>query len=134
MKVYITILASLPTLPMRMRSSINRNLTEIVELHEEILKDLHRIIPRSHQLDHPLPTEKPTMHDNGHRRWWSLDAAPGLQNGTAWLNDIPVMISDPQIAAEVAKGFSKKVSPLERVRGPTGTPRSWSLDESLLHI
>lgn len=110
MNVYVTILASLPTLPMRMRSSINRNLTEIVELHQGILKDLHRIIPRSDQLDHSLLAEKPTMHANGHRRWWSLDAAPGLQKGIAWLNDIPGMISDPQIAAEVAKCFSKKMN------------------------
>ncbi|KAJ6445632.1 membrane-associating domain-containing protein [Purpureocillium lavendulum] len=44
--VYVTILASLPTLCMGLRASINQNLTEIIELHEEILGDLHRVMSR----------------------------------------------------------------------------------------
>ncbi|KAF7537888.1 hypothetical protein G7Z17_g12762 [Cylindrodendrum hubeiense] len=112
MNVYITILASLPTLPMRLRSSINRNLTEIVELHEEILGDLHRVIPHSEytQLDLSLSFAKPTNHGNGHRRWWSHDGISEIQNGVAWLHNVPGMVSDPQVAAEVAKIFGKKMN------------------------
>ncbi|KAL6402898.1 rho guanyl nucleotide exchange factor [Ilyonectria robusta] len=112
MNVYITILASLPTLPMRLRSSINRNLTEIVELHEEILGDLHRVIPHSEytQLDLSLPFAKPTNPGNGHRRWRSHDGVSESSNGVAWLHNVPGMVSDPQVAAEVAKIFGKKMN------------------------
>ncbi|KAK7408157.1 hypothetical protein QQX98_009686 [Neonectria punicea] len=112
MNVYITILASLPTLPMTLRSSINRNLTEIVELHEELLGDLHRVIPHSEytQLDLALPLTRSTNHAHGHRRWWSHDAAQEYQNGAAWFHDVPGMVSEPQVAAEVAKVFGKKMN------------------------
>ena len=46
-KVYVTLLASIPALSLNLRASINRNLNEIVELHEELLGDLHRVIPHS---------------------------------------------------------------------------------------
>lgn len=96
---------------MRLRSSINRNLTEIVELHEEILGDLHRVIPHSEytQLDISLPFAKPTIPGNGHRRWRSHDGVSESSNGVAWLHNVPGMVSDPQVAAEVAKIFGKKV-------------------------
>ncbi|KAI5466600.1 hypothetical protein BGZ63DRAFT_409851 [Mariannaea sp. PMI_226] len=112
MNVYITILASLPTLSIRMRSSINRNLTEIVELHEEILGDLHRIIPYSEytQTNISLPIEQKMGHGIGHRRWWSHDAGSIHPKGAAWLHSLPSMLSDPQVAAEVAKLFSKKMN------------------------
>ncbi|KAH6997555.1 hypothetical protein BKA56DRAFT_469162 [Ilyonectria sp. MPI-CAGE-AT-0026] len=112
MNVYITILASLPTLPMRLRSSINRNLTEIVELHEEILGDLHRVIPHSEytQLDLSLSFAKPTNPGNGHRRWRSHDGVSESSNGVTWLHNVPGMVSDPQVAAEVAKIFGKKMN------------------------
>ncbi|KAH7137148.1 RSP protein [Dactylonectria estremocensis] len=112
MNVYITILASLPTLPMRLRSSINRNLTEIVELHEELLGDLHRVIPHSEytQLDFSLSLPKPKNLGNGHRRWWSHDGVPESQIGAAWLQNVPGMVSEPQVAAEVAKIFGKKMN------------------------
>ncbi|KPM37086.1 hypothetical protein AK830_g9460 [Neonectria ditissima] len=112
MNVYITILASLPTLPMTLRSSINRNLTQIVELHEELLGGLHRVIPHSEytQLDLPLPLPRSASHANGHRRWWSLDAAQEYQDGVIWLHDVPGMVSEPQVAAEVAKVFGKKMN------------------------
>ncbi|KAH7133510.1 RSP protein [Dactylonectria macrodidyma] len=112
MNVYITILASLPTLPMRLRSSINRNLTEIVELHEELLGDLHRVIPHSEytQIDLSLSLPKPKSLVNGHRRWWSHDGVPESQLGAAWLYNVPGMVSEPQVAAEVAKIFGKKMN------------------------
>ncbi|KAK0734140.1 hypothetical protein B0T26DRAFT_736899 [Lasiosphaeria miniovina] len=114
MNVYVTILASLPTLPPGLRSSINRNLTEIVELHEEMLGDLHRAVPHSEytqleslprMLTHPSPAAR------GHHRWRSLDAVPeDNKDGVSWLRDVPGMIADPQTAAEVAKVFTKKMN------------------------
>ncbi|KAK3694652.1 hypothetical protein B0T22DRAFT_526496 [Podospora appendiculata] len=112
MNVYVTILASLPTLPAGLRSSINRNLTDIVELHEEMLGDLHRAVPHSEytQLELPLPVAPPGAAVRGHHRWRSLDAVPEDKDGISWLRDCPGMLADPQTAAEVAKIFSKKMN------------------------
>lgn len=108
MNVYITILASLPTLSPGLRSSINQNLTEIVELHETLLGDLHRVVPHSEytQLELPSIPDKPNL---GHKRWRSLDIVPEDKVGLTWLQAIPGMTAEPQVAAEVAKVFSKRV-------------------------
>ncbi|KAK3341712.1 hypothetical protein B0T25DRAFT_350820 [Lasiosphaeria hispida] len=112
MNVYVTILASLPTLPPGLRSSINRNLTDIVELHEEMLGDLHRAVPDSEytQLELPPPISPVGPGGRGHQRWRSLDAVPEDKDGITWLQEMPGMISEPQTAAEVAKIFSKKMN------------------------
>jgi hypothetical protein len=134
MNVYVTILASLPTLSPGLRSSINQNLTDIVELHETLLGDLHRVVPHSEytQLDVTPPIG--SSSDRGHKRWRSLDAVPEDKVGLNWLQAIPGMTSEPQVAAEVAKVFSKKVrSPPSRCEDiPFLTLEL--LDESLLHL
>ncbi|KAI9172000.1 Phosphatidylinositol 3,4,5-trisphosphate-dependent Rac exchanger 1 protein [Paramyrothecium foliicola] len=111
--VYITMLAPLPTLPAGLRTSINQNLTEIVELHEEILGELHKVVPHSeyNQLDGPLPTavsSRPLYC--GHRRLNSLDAVPEDNAATKWLRETPGMICEPQVAAEVSRIFGKKIN------------------------
>ncbi|KAJ4414914.1 hypothetical protein N0V85_002939 [Neurospora sp. IMI 360204] len=112
MNVYVTILASLPTLPASLRSSINRNLNDIVELHEEMLGDLHRAIPHSEytQLNFPLQIPSAGSGFRGHQRWRSLDAVPEDKDGISWLRQVPGMLADPQVAAEVAKIFTKKMN------------------------
>lgn len=109
----MTILASLPTLQAGLRSSINRNLTDIIELHEELLGELHRVVPHSEytQLDLPSKT-KPSRH----HRWRSLDAVPEDKGDMSWLQQVPGMIAEPQVAADVAKIFARKV------RLPLGRP------------
>lgn len=112
MNVYITILAFLPTLPASLRSSINRNLTDIVELHEAMLGELHRAVPHSEytQVDIPpqIPTTTPAVR--GHQRWRSLDAVPEDNGGISWVGEVPGMVAEPQTAAEVAKIFNKKMN------------------------
>ncbi|KAK0657318.1 hypothetical protein B0T16DRAFT_57920 [Cercophora newfieldiana] len=112
MNVYVTMLASLPTLPAGLRSSINRNLTDIVELHEEMLGDLHRAVPDSEytQPDISLQLPPPGPSIRGHHRWRSLDAVPEDKDGVSWLRNVPGVLADPQTAAEVAKVFSKKMN------------------------
>lgn len=112
LQVYITILASLPTLSPGLRSSINQNLTDIVQLHEELLGDLHRVVPDSEytHLDIPPPVSRSEHGPRGHKRWKSLDAVPEDNDGITWLHSIPGMMAEPHVAAEVAKLFSKKVS------------------------
>ncbi|KAK8056984.1 hypothetical protein PG993_002211 [Apiospora rasikravindrae] len=111
MNVYVTILASLPTQQQGLRSSINRNLTDIVELHEEILGELHRVVPNSEytQLQQVAqPAHKPTPRPN-HQRWHSLDSVPEVKDGTPWLQEIPGMIAEPTIAADVAQVFGDRM-------------------------
>ncbi|KAK4230517.1 hypothetical protein QBC38DRAFT_507374 [Podospora fimiseda] len=112
MNVYVTILAALPTLPSGLRASINQNLTDIVELHEEMLGELHRAVPHSEytQLDIPAQPPPVTPGIRGHQRWRSLDAVPEDKDSLSWLRDVPGMLSEPQTAAEVAKIFSKKMN------------------------
>ncbi|KAK5987607.1 hypothetical protein PT974_11739 [Cladobotryum mycophilum] len=118
MNVYVTILASLPTEHVGLRSSINRNLTEIIELHEEILGELHRAVPHSEytQVDINTPSTtslNPThAHGYGHRRWASLSAVPENNLEMSWLENVPGMLSEPQVAAEVSKVFAKKINRL----------------------
>lgn len=109
MNVYVTILVSLPTLPSGLRSSINRNLADIVELHEELLGELHRAVPDAEytQLDLP-PRSK--HHLNNHRRIRSLDAVPEDNESIKWLDTVPGMVAEPNIAADVAKVFTKKMN------------------------
>ncbi|RDA92287.1 hypothetical protein CP533_3251 [Ophiocordyceps camponoti-saundersi (nom. inval.)] len=113
MNVYVTILASLPAMCMGLRSSINKNLADIVELHEEILGELHRAVPHSeytqpqgsHNVASLAVAETP-----GHRRWASVDGALEHRRRLSWLQKTPGMLADPQVVAEVSKIFAKKMN------------------------
>lgn len=112
-KVYVTILAALPSVCVGLRSSINQNLTEIVKLHEELLGELHRVVPHSEYTQADLAPSLSTLPNadclHTHRRWSSLDAIPEQNVKARWLLKAPGMLSDPQVAAEVSKVFAKKV-------------------------
>ncbi|KXH45538.1 RhoGEF domain-containing protein [Colletotrichum nymphaeae SA-01] len=111
MNVYITILASLPTLPPGLRSSINRNLTDIVELHEELLGELHRAVPDSEYTQMEIPSLPRKPPSRGHQRMRSLDSVPEDDDrAISWLQEVPGMISEAQIAGDVAKVFSRKMN------------------------
>jgi hypothetical protein len=104
----VTLMASLPTLSLNLRASINRNLNEIVELHDELLGDLHRVVPHS-EYTQPVSAESTLpAPPNGHYRWRSLDAVPEHKSHN-WLQKIPGMTAEPKVAAEVARVFGKKV-------------------------
>ncbi|RDW78177.1 Dbl-containing protein [Coleophoma crateriformis] len=109
MNVYVTLLASVPSLSLHLRSSINRNLGEIVELHDEILGDLHRIVPHSEYTQNDYAEPIPTLTVPGHHRWRSLNAVPEDICGSLWLQKIPGMTAEPRVAAKVAKSFAKKI-------------------------
>lgn len=108
-QVYVTLLASIPTIQASVRSSINRNLTEIIELHEELLGDLHHVVPHSEysQADYKGPLQGSA--GKFHQRWKSLDAAPVTTKSLAWIYKVPGMTAEPHVAAAVAKVFGRKV-------------------------
>ena len=102
---------------MSLRASINRNLIEIVELHEELLGDLHRVVPHS---EYTQTKHVPILPVSGraHHRWRSLDAVPEHSGGTSWLQNIPGMTAEPKVAAEAAKVFGKRVRYYPTIRCP----------------
>jgi len=102
-------MASIPTLSLNIRASINVNLNEIVELHEQLLGELHRVIPHSEYTQTDTVGLAPPSQGNGHNRWRSLDAVPEHIGGTSWLQRIPGMTAEPKVAVEVARVFGKKV-------------------------
>ncbi|KAF4993745.1 hypothetical protein FGRMN_6272 [Fusarium graminum] len=108
---YINMLAALPTLPERLRSSINHNLDQILQLHEEILGELHRAVPYSEysQEDYPVLSSKPAIRKIGTCRLSSLDILPEGSTSLRWLERELGMFSEPQVAAETAKIFSKRM-------------------------
>jgi hypothetical protein len=105
----VTLLASIPTLSLNLRASINRNLNDIIELHEGLLGDLHRTVPHSEYTQTTRNVPVQSRPGNAHHRWRSLDAVPENATGVAWLQKIPGMTAEPKLAAEVAKVFGKKV-------------------------
>jgi hypothetical protein len=103
-------MASIPSLSSNLRTSINVNLNEIVELHEEILGDLHRVVPHSEYTQAVYSETQLFTATSRHNRWRSLDAVPENTGGTSWLQRIPGMTAEPKIAATVARIFGQKVS------------------------
>lgn len=92
-----------------LRSSINRNLTEIVQLHEEILGELHRVVPDSEYTQLEVPRQSKKALKRPHHRWRSLDSVPENAEHISWLQRVPGMVADSQVAEEVAKIFGKRV-------------------------
>lgn len=89
---------------------ISNNLSDIIELHDELLGELHRAVPYS-QYNRPDSRESGSLITctdpiaakmTGHRRWASLDglARPPTPRGTS---------VEPQVAGEVARVFGKIV-------------------------
>lgn len=106
MNVYTTLLASIPTISMSLRASITRNLTEIVELHEELLGDLHRVVPHSEYTQNDFGNRNPNP---GHKRWHSLDVVPDKNQDLTWYQRVPGLAAEPSVAADVAKVFGRKM-------------------------
>lgn len=93
-----------------MRASINRNLNEIAELHDEILADLHHVVPDSQYSQDDYIRSGPPPNTRGHQRWRSLDIVPEHGGDLSWMHRIRGMTADAHVAADVAKVFGKRVS------------------------
>lgn len=108
MQVYVTILVSLPTMTQGLRSSINQNLADVVDLHEELLGDLHRAVPHSEYTQTDLvPGPK---NGSAHRRIRSLNMVPEDDESMSWLETVPGIVAEPDVAADVANIFTRKVN------------------------
>ncbi|KAL9098718.1 MAG: hypothetical protein Q9163_005672 [Psora crenata] len=108
--VYFTILASTPQFPRTMQVQVERNLSEILLFHEEILIQL-KIVLQDKALTHGRAPAK-------HHRWHSVDNVEGkpCQKGghttrrsmeSLWFRQFKPrsVVSEPQKAADVARVF-----------------------------
>lgn len=78
-------------------------------LHEELLGDMHRAVPHSEYTQLDL-SSAPKQHAQYHRRIRSLNVVPEDNETMSWLHTVPGIVADPNVAADVAKAFSNKVS------------------------
>jgi hypothetical protein len=81
--------------------SINQNLNEIIELHEEILGELHRVVPHSEYSQVDYTHSSVVMAANR----LSTNAIGDI----SWMQKIPGMTAEARIAAEVTRVFGQKV-------------------------
>lgn len=106
----------------RLKISIKRNLADIVELHEEILEELHKIVPHSQysgieantHVQAPVvsPADRTHGASHSHRRWKSMDAVrEQIDDLPLLLQNLPGTTAEPQVVAEVSKIFAKRVLP-----------------------
>ncbi|KAI9817228.1 MAG: hypothetical protein M1827_001341 [Pycnora praestabilis] len=113
--VYFTLLASVPMLSQHTRSLIHRNVTDILQLHEELLSELHRIVPDT---DRPQGCIKlPLVERPGHVRWHSIDIISPAKDSKDMRKDrhsfdqsdkmVEGLVADPKTAAIVARVFDK---------------------------
>ncbi|KAI9771123.1 MAG: hypothetical protein M1840_002474 [Geoglossum simile] len=118
--VYFTLLASVPALSQNTRSSIHRNVNEILQLHEELYCELQRATSGS--MGNRTQTEEASSPEpRGHLRWHSLDILPEVggelknirkarysaEYCRPWSGRSVTQTADPRVAADVAKVFDK---------------------------
>ncbi|KAF2090987.1 Dbl homology domain-containing protein [Saccharata proteae CBS 121410] len=119
--MYFTMLASAPWLSSQTRTFVQRNVAQIVQLHEELLGELHSVIPNSeYTQEETLPEEPPPRPK--HTRWHSVDIVPGRIAGLTQdrrqqrhsmdvcrLPEAPpvALTADTKVVLDVAKVFGK---------------------------
>lgn len=107
MQAYLTIFALSSSVDGGLRLSMHSNLTEIVELHDELLGDLHRVVPNSEYAGVPPMGSSCASPAMKQRRPQSFDAVTGGKMRDLPLFEFSGMTADPQTAAAVANVFSK---------------------------
>ena len=109
--LFSTLLASVPSLSTRKRSSIQRNVGEILQLHEQLISDLHRVTSLASSRESKHATR--SLATPGHIKWLSLDSQllqqsdgrhhpPGTSADDAAQQTAP-STADPLEALEVAQ-------------------------------
>ncbi|KAI4647368.1 uncharacterized protein J4E79_010226 [Alternaria viburni] len=117
---YFMILTALPTLSGQTRSSIQQNISQILQLHEDLLAELHQVVPQAdftrsaYQETYPVTKAK-------HIRFHSADIVPGrfaehktarrlrhsLEIGRSPDRRPRGLVTDTQTAGNIAKIFNK---------------------------
>ncbi|KAF2401744.1 hypothetical protein EJ06DRAFT_575053 [Trichodelitschia bisporula] len=115
--VYFTLLATVPTLTAQRRKSIQHSITQLVQLHSELLVELQQAVPNAeyaHDDAVPLWHKKAPVH----KRWMSEERMPSYANLRAnprrYRNSIDAVVSaqrpmtaDAGTVMKVAQVFDK---------------------------
>lgn len=131
------ILTALPTLSGQTRSSIQQNISQILQLHEDLLAELHQVVPQAdftrsaHQETYPVTKAK-------HIRFHSADIIPGrfaehratrrlrhsLEIGRSPDRRPRGLVTDTETAGNIAKIFNRHVRiPCANNQTPLTKPR-----------
>ncbi|PVH97651.1 Rho guanyl nucleotide exchange factor [Periconia macrospinosa] len=118
---YFIILTSVPTLPAHTRTSIQQNISQILQLHEDLLAELQQVIPQADSTQSAQQETFPTTRAK-HIRFHSADLMPGRLHdhkisrrlrhsldGISRSSDVrlPGMASDTKTVGDIARIFNK---------------------------
>ena len=117
---YFMVLTALPTLSGNTKSSIQQNISQILQLHEDLLADLHQVVP---QADFTKSADQETypVTKAKHIRFHSADIVPGrfaehraarrlrhsLEIGRSPDRRPHGLVTDTETAGDIAKVFNK---------------------------
>lgn len=118
------ILTALPTLPGQTKLSIQNNISQILQLHEDLLAELHVAVPQP-DLTNSANQEAFTVTKAKHIRFHSVDIMPtrlsehmaarrlrhSLEIGRPLDRRSRAMAIDTKTAGNIAKIFNKHVGP-----------------------
>lgn len=65
----------MPTMTLQRRKNIQKTVTQIVQLHEELLAELHKVVPNSETAQNDT-MQRPQNKKSKHLRWHSAESAP----------------------------------------------------------
>ena len=120
------ILTAVPAIPHQTRTAIQQNIAQILQLHEDLLAELHQAVPQA-DLAESLQTETYPATKAKHIRFHSADMIPGraaenrvtrkfrhsLEIGRSPDRRSQGLVADTKTVGHIAKIFNKHVS------GPT---------------
>lgn len=141
---YFMILSGMPALPAHTRAAIQRNISQILQLHEDLLAELQQVVPQAdfthsaHQEAYPVTKAK-------HIRFHSADLMPGrfverritrrlrhsLDMGRSPDRRPQSLVIDTKTIEDIAKIFNKHV---RLVRASNTLSANPNLDETFLHV
>jgi hypothetical protein len=121
---YFMILPSIPGLANQTRASIQLNISQILQLHQDLLEDLQHVVPHSDFTQSVEQQETYPVTKAKHIRFHSADMMPGrlaehkvtrrvrhsLEIGNSPDRRPRALLTDTKTAKEIAKVFNKHVS------------------------
>ncbi|KAK8924679.1 hypothetical protein VCV18_005101 [Metarhizium anisopliae] len=112
LNVYVTMLVSLPSTYHGLRQSVNRNLSDILQLHEEFLDELQRAVSNSGikefgHLESVTGIPDQPLHDR--TQVFSRNGRANVHRGRS-IMETSELCAEPQVIVEVSKIFERQVS------------------------
>ncbi|KAF2751542.1 hypothetical protein M011DRAFT_523497 [Sporormia fimetaria CBS 119925] len=118
---YFTILSTVSAISSQTRASIQQNICQILQLHEELLADLHNVIPQADFTQSVAHQEAYAASRAKHTRFHSADLMPGrvaeykvarrlrhsLEIGRSPERRANSLVTDTYTAGNIAKVFNK---------------------------